>query len=336
MANQDNHGNVWMVRSGGGGYLIDEFLSKSIVAIGWNELGEIDPNIAYGQLKKNFIETYPGSEGGSANQSCGQIWRFVKDIKVGDSVFTYDPNYRQYHIGVVESEVYFDTDLIYQHARKVKWVKSPISRDKFGDNAKNLLGSILTIFSIPQWVVDEVNKPVEQKEEANDPTGLFEEQLPHKVSSDAVQRSKEYIIDAIAKVGWQDLEKLVAGILNGMGYKTRLTPRVNDLGSDILASRDGLGLEEPRIKAEVKKRTSDKIGAPELRSFIGGLRTSERGIYVATAGFSKDARYEAERANFSITLVDAEMLVELLIEYYDKMPQEAKAIIPLKKIYWPL
>jgi restriction system protein len=128
----------------------------------------------------------------------------------------------------------------------------------------------------------------------------------------------------------------VGGILRAMGYKIRFTSRGSDLGSDILASPDGLGLEEPRIKVEVKKRTIEKIGAPDIRNFIGGLRGVEKGIFVTTSGFSKEARYEAERANFALTLIDSDLLVELIVENYESLTPETKALIPLRKIYWPV
>lgn len=58
-------------------------------------------------------------------------------------------------------------------------------------------------------------------------------------------------------------------------------------------------------------------------------------MYVSTGGFSKDAKYEAERSTIPITLIDLDMLVELIIQYYDNFDAEARALIPLVKIYWP-
>jgi restriction system protein len=85
------------------------------------------------------------------------------------------------------------------------------------------------------------------------------------------------------------------------------------LGKDIIASPDGLGLLEPRIIVQVKHKTS-AVGAPDLRSFIGGLRGGHKGIYVSTGGFTKEARYEAERANVPLTLVNLDDLVELITQ----------------------
>ena len=131
------------------------------------------------------------------------------------------------------------------------------------------------------------------------------------------------------------MQELVAGMLRAMGYKTRVSPRGADRGKDIIASPDGLGLENPKIVVEVKHRQGS-MGSQEVRSFLGGLRASDKGLYVSTGGFTKDAKYEAERANVPLTLVDSDILVELIIQYYDNFDNESKTLVPLKKIYWPI
>jgi len=80
-----------------------------------------------------------------------------------------------------------------------------------------------------------------------------------------------------------------------MGYHTTVAADGSDRGADIFASPDGLGLQEPRIFVEVKHR-SGSMGADELRKFLGGRRAGDRCLYVSTGGFTKAARYEAERA----------------------------------------
>ena len=136
------------------------------------------------------------------------------------------------------------------------------------------------------------------------------------------------------KLDWEEMQELVAGILRAMGYKTSVASPGPDRGRDIIASPDGLGLEQPRIRVEVKHR-NETVGAPLLRSFLGGLRQSDRGLYVSTGGFTKEARYEAERATIPVTLVDIDDLAQLLIKNYDTADTETKALVPLVKIYWP-
>jgi restriction system protein len=102
----------------------------------------------------------------------------------------------------------------------------------------------------------------------------------------------------------------------------------------VIASPDGLSLEQPRVREEVKHRDG-VIGVPLLRSFIGGLRQSDKDLYVYTGGFTKEARYEAERSQVPVTLVDIDDLADLLIQYYDSANTDTKALIPLVKFYWP-
>jgi restriction system protein len=33
--------SMWMVRAGEGGYLADEFVERKLVAIGWNDVGDL-------------------------------------------------------------------------------------------------------------------------------------------------------------------------------------------------------------------------------------------------------------------------------------------------------
>ena len=130
------------------------------------------------------------------------------------------------------------------------------------------------------------------------------------------------------------MERLVAGMLNAMGYCARVMPKGPDGGRDVVASPDALGLESPRIVAEVKHRKG-AMGAPAVRSFIGGLRTGDRGLYVSTGGFTKEARYEADRATVPVRLLNLDDFVRYYVEVYDRADDETRSILPLTRIWWP-
>lgn len=120
-----------------------------------------------------------------------------------------------------------------------------------------------------------------------------------------------------------------------MGYKTIISPTGPDKGKDIVASPDGLGLEDPKILVEVKHRNGS-MGAPEIRNFMGVLQGNNKGLYVSTGGFTKEAEYEAERSNNQITLMDIDLLVQFILQYYDNFDNDARNLIPLRKMYWPI
>src|SRR6187549_2245303 len=121
------------------------------------------------------------------------------------------------------------------------------------------------------------------------------------------------------------MQELVAGILRAMGYHTHVSPEGADRGVDIFASPDGLGLQEPRIFVEVKHRTQ-VIGSKEIRAFLGGRKKGDKCLYVSTGGFTKDAHYEAERAEIATTLISLRVLRKLVVEHYEHLDAETRAL----------
>lgn len=53
------------------------------------------------------------------------------------------------------------------------------------------------------------------------------------------------------------------------------------------------------------------------------------------AQLTREARYEAERANIPTALMDLDDLVKNLLEQYDKLDLETQQLIPLKRIFIP-
>ncbi len=340
--NEKRNYRIWMVRAGSGGYLLDEFLQKNIIAIGWNDLGKLPKEMTYDQLKKKFRAVYPDDSYGRVNQSVGQIWKFVKDFKEGDKIITYDSGTREYYLGEITSGYEFSNIHEYHHYRQVVWQSEPAPRDVLPTAIKNTLGSTLTIFELSNDVWLQILKYNKNKisdteeKEIEDTIQKSERSELDRIKNDIVGQSWEFIKDIIANLSPENVEQLVAGLLRSLGYKTRFTSKGADLGTDIIASSDELALDGPQIKVQVKKRTKDKVGVEDVRNFIGSLRGHHKGIFVTTSGFTKEAKYEAERANFAITLIDSDWLVELIVSNYETLDPEIKALIPLKRIYWPV
>ena len=286
------------------------------------------------EIKNKVKGAYPHYSQGKLSISGGQIIRFRLEFKKGDYVITYNPEERIYMIGEITGDYEYNTKLIeYHHIRKVKWL-GKIERDGLSTKTKNSLGAISTIFKVPEESREEILDLLEGKsgEERSDEN---EEDEMDIIKEDLIGKANEFIKDRILKLDWEEVQELVAGLLRAMGYKTMVSPRGPDRGRDIIASPDGLGLEDPRIVVEVKHRVG-QVGSKEIRSFLGGLRQGIKGLYVSTGGFSKDAKYEAERSNIPITLIDLDMLVDLIIQYYDSFDIETQAFLPLMKIYWPI
>jgi len=321
----------WMVRAEGG-TLIDLFLSKGVVAIGWHEAGDLS-NVetrdgALRLVEKKWPESLPAARAVWA----GVLFRFRREVAVGQGAVTYDPSRRIYHVGEITSDYRYNPGLSgdWPNQRTVKWV-SEISRDDLSVNTKNLLGSAVALFRLSETAAREFAAKI--KGEPNPQPGE-EEPGERDLLKDIQSKSREFIKDKINRLDWEQMQDLVAGLLRAMGYKTRVSPSGSDLGKDIVASPDGFGLDQPRIVVEVKHRNK-AIDSKDIRGFLGGRHKDDKGLYVSTGGFTKDAKYEADRASIPITLIDLDDLVTSVLEHYEEMDTDTKALIPLVKIYWP-
>ena len=296
---------MWMVRAQRGGRLFEEFEKDSLVAIGWERLGNAGSlwtrEDFTGEVASRFSEKSPAQVSASARQ----IFRFVREFKLGDRVITYSPEDRKYLVGTIAGEYEYAPGTIENnpHIRRVTW-EGVVARDSLSVAARNSLGAISTIFLIPDEVAEEIEKLLtgRQVPQASVPAAVEEEiSEVDDLLRDVQSKAFEFIKDRITRLDWEEMQELVAGLLRAMGYKTRVSPSGSDRGKDIVASPDGFGFESPRIVVEVKHRTGNAMGSQEIRSFLGGRHKDDKGLYVSTGGFSKDARYEADRANIPLT-----------------------------------
>jgi restriction system protein len=284
------------------------------------------------ELEEKYDETYSDESPVQRGLQLGGIRKFRFDMSPGDQVISYDPGTREYHWGTITSDYKYQPNRVgdYPQIREVKW-EHRISRDALSQSTRNGLTVLATITQPNQEVRKEFEVVLSGQTLVQDEQDLAEKEF---VLENQVEKARELIKDRLSQVDWDTMQELVAAILRAMGYKTRVSPAGPDKGKDIVASPDGLGLEEPRVKVEVKHRKGT-IGAPEVRAFLGGLRQGDRGLYVSTGGFTKEAEYEAERAAVPVTLIDLDMLAGLLTQYYDSIDMVGRAIIPLTRILWP-
>ena len=333
---------IWMVRAGRQGSALDWFLSRKRVAVGHGGPHDLSGFDSKSELDQAFRSRYPDRSKSKARHSVAIQWKILKKIEDGDSVLTYDPSQRIYHFGRVVGPYQFDPEAIapesnspeLPHYRPVSW-EQEIPRDELSAGARNALGSMLTIFELRDDVAADIIRaikgepaPIEEEGEADIPA-------PEAILEEAEGKSIELIKDLIRQLDWEEMQEFVAAILRTLGYKTRVSPAGSDRGKDIVASPDGLGLSQVRIKVEVKHRPGTKIDAPLVRSFLGGLRPNDRGLYVSTGGYTREAYYEADRSQVPVELLTLEELAELWVANYDSVASDDRAMLPLKRVYFP-
>ena len=115
-------------------------------------------------------------------------------------------------------------------------------------------------------------------------------------------------------------ERLVIDLLVAMGYggsrqdAGRAVGKSGDGGIDGIIKEDKLGLDVIYIQA---KRWDGTVGRPEIQKFAGALQgqRANKGVFITTSTFSRDAVEYVEVISAKIILIDGEQLATLMIDH---------------------
>ena len=130
-----------------------------------------------------------------------------------------------------------------------------------------------------------------------------------------------------------EFQDMVAALLKAMGYYIQsVAPKGKDGGVDVVAYVDPLGAQTPRIKVQVKHRPDAVIGASDIRALLGILRSGDIALFVTSGTYSPDAKNTAASSREFIRLIDGDEFIEMWQNYYDKMSDDDKNMLPLKRI----
>lgn len=183
-----------------------------------------------------------------------------------------------------------------------------------------------------QWKASQPGGETETDEELVDGSGAKAASITFEQAEEqAWQEIQQYL----REMKPYDFQDLVAALLRAMGYHVSwISPPGKDGGIDILAWSDPLGTRPPRIKVQVR-RVGQNVNVDGLRSFMALLGDDDVGLFVTTAGFTRDAEEEARtQEKRKVTLVNLEKLFDLWVEYYGRLDDEARRRLPLRPIHF--
>ena len=302
-------------------------LNENYIALGWKELGDLSQvertREAY---YSKYNEVYPGNKKNSVSNSAGQLFRFVTEAKIGDYIVFPTKFDSKVNIGIIDSEYYYDIgEREYPHKRRVKWIFKEVDRNKYSQGAKYEFGSFLTFFKIKNYI-KEHESIITGKPNVLESNEIEEEFISIQAIED---NTKDSIIKELSKnYKGYDFEMVVASLLNAMGYRTKNSAKGGDHGKDIIAYRDEL---PPRIIVQVKSNDGD-ITEETVQSLKGALNDGDYGLFVTLSDFKKNAKEYLERQS-RIKSINGSEFVDLLLKYYDEMPDDFKETIKLRKVY---
>lgn len=130
---------------------------------------------------------------------------------------------------------------------------------------------------------------------------------------------KQQLLDTILNQSPYFFEQLVVDMLYKLGYgygrqTLTVTKGSRDSGIDGIISQDKLGLDMIYIQAK-RNSPNNKVGRPELQSFVGAMEHIQKGVFITTAEFTNDARdYTQKQQQKNIKLIDGSLLMDLLLK----------------------
>lgn len=162
------------------------------------------------------------------------------------------------------------------------------------------------------------------------------EQLQKATIEQLEVQAKDGLKEFIVSKNPYEFQDLVAALLRAMGYFTPfIAPKGPDGGLDIVAYQDPLGTKAPRIKVQVKHRPDSKISVGDIKSLIGSLnKDGDVGLFVTSGGFTSEAEKFARSSHIHVKLIDFDSFIDLWQEYYNKLNDDEKYLLPLHPIYF--
>jgi len=319
---------LWGIH-GGREWEADElFRKKSVVAIGWPDIGDLSKYKEREEYKKQYMKAYPDDSEGAIRNAAGIFYRFVHEIQVGDLVVYPSSPLKQIFIGKITGHYKYDPDINHDfpNQRNVDWIRN-LPRTSFSQEALYEIGSALTLFQVKNYAAEFV-AALEGKAEPP----LVDDEVA-VITEGIEDQARDFVLKKLYKqYKGEVLEDLIVHLLEKMGYHARKTSK-NNPSVDIIAHKDELGFESPIVKCQVKTEEGT-IKLEAIEKLYSNVGTHEFGLFIALSDYNDRARRFAEgKAN--LRLIDGYELVDILITHYDELDTRYKNSIPLKKVFLP-
>lgn len=331
---------VWLVRGGMNGEQENLALENGVAVIGWDELPDLASIDGREKLSDLMREHYPEKGKGTIANYVGQVWAFRSRIEKGDLIVLPLKTRAMIAVGKCTGSYKYEPNNPEgaRHTRKVQWLREDIARETFNKDLLYSLGAYMTVCQIQRNHAEERIRAV--LEGKGDPlvttvAGDGDDLDDLLSTTDLEQYASDQIRKYIAqKFKGHDLAQIVAQVLRAEGYQMEVSPPGPDGGVDILAGRGPMGFDLPRLCVQVKS-ISSAVDAKVFRELRGVMedRGADQGLLVSWGGFTRAAMEEARRVFFRVRLWDAGTLVAKILENYEKLSEELRADLPLKRIW---
>lgn len=339
---------AWVVRTGRYGERDSWALENGLAGGGWEEVPDLTACTTRQEIAAVVESTFAGSPQGMISNYTAQLWAFRGRIHAGDFMALPLKTTREIALGRVTSGYEYvqgEPDPARRHVLRVSWEVTDLPRASVKQDLLYTLGSALTIFSpsrrhalkrleaLAATRVDPGQLPFEPRPQL--PAQADDEVTEPESQPDIELAARDQIRTKISETfKGHELTVLVSAILEAEGFVCAPSTGGADGGVDIVAGHGLLGMESPRLIAQVKSggQVSDQV----VRDLLGAMQhvgNAEQGLLVSWDGVSGPARQSLQRERFRLRLWTAEDVVDAVFRVYPQLPADIRSELPLRQVW---
>lgn len=170
---------------------------------------------------------------------------------------------------------------------------------------------------------DDIKENIQKKDRIRDKFDIEDELLPEermvKVYQHYLGDLRRSLMEVVMGCHPSFFEKMVVDLLLAMGYgyddkSGQVVGKPHDGGIDGIISEDKLGLDVIYIQAK-RYCEGNNVGIGEVQRFVGAMKKIEKGVFITTSHYTKEAKDYLKEVQKHVRLIDGETLVDLMIKY---------------------
>jgi len=338
---------LWKVGLGRNSEFEADAFDKNVLTIGFSLHDDVSHANDRDALL-NVLETVlPDAKPNTLRNFAAQVNQFINVMQVGDIVVCPIKSSSTISIGRVIGD-YAPSPDTGSPTRAVEWLKTDLPRDTFKQDLLYSFGAFMTVCEVSRNnALARVEQVIAKGKDPGDGTAPATKPLapvpdadiasdaPSDAMVDLDQIARDQIEKRIAsEFTGHKLTTLVAAILQAQGMKVRVSPPGADGGIDLVAGSGPLGLESPRIVAQVKSGTIT-VQHPDLQGLIGSVQDTQAdyGLMVSWSGFTPPVRKRLNELYFRVRFWGRKELVDNLFSVYEDLPEAIRAELPLRRTW---
>lgn len=341
---------AWVVRTGRYGERDAWALSENVAGGGWAEVPDLTPCSTRADIQALVTATFPEDSLGRRANYTGQLWALRGRIQPGDVMALPMKTTGEVAIGCVTGGYEYladEADPSKRHIIRVDWAVTDLPRSAIKQDLLYTLGSALTVFApsrghavarletLMRTRTDPGQLPYKPAPSLNAPSAQGEDDVDEpEALPDIAEQARDQILTRISETfkGHQ-LTVLVQAVLEAEGFVCEASTGGADGGVDIVAGRGLLGMDSPKLIAQVK--SGGQVSDPVVRDLLGTMQHvgAEQGLLVAWDGVSSSARHSLQRERFRVRLWTSSDVVDAVLRVYENLPEAIRADLPLRRVW---